>query len=68
MRARISKKGYEILANTKAADSLVKAIIENGEKFMSGETIEFQFESKEDPHQILKQTVQIVTSASTLTQ
>ena len=64
MRARISKKGYEILDDSKAADSLVAAIIANEEKLMAGESVEFQFQSKADPSQLLTRTVQVVSSAA----
>jgi hypothetical protein len=63
MKARISEKGYAILSNSKAASSLVKAIIENGDKIMSGESVDFDFDSKEHPGTITRARVQIVSSA-----
>jgi hypothetical protein len=61
MKARISKKGYSILANTRAARSLLQAILENGDKLMSGESVEFDFVSPEEPNG--KRFVQLVSSS-----
>ncbi|HEV7231863.1 MAG TPA: hypothetical protein VGO45_11070 [Bacteroidia bacterium] len=65
MKARISEKGYAILSNSKAAGSLVQAIIEHGDKIMAGESVDFDFASKDHPGIITKAKVHIVSSSPT---
>lgn len=54
MKAKISKRGEELLKNAGASYALVQAIMDNPDQFSKGEPISFQVEELKNNQKVIK--------------